>query len=85
MFNEATFREILLPSPDDRRSISQNVASLNILVHDKILFKLSKITEINKAIITLSKITSILNKNVSLDMNKVQKLICNFVFSYPHV
>ena len=37
MFNEATFREILLPSlPEDGRSISQNVASLNILVHDVI-------------------------------------------------
>ena len=37
MFNEATFREILLPSSgDDGRSISRNVASLNILVHDVI-------------------------------------------------
>ena len=42
MSNEATFREILLPSsgtmigPDDGRSISRNVASLNILVHDVI-------------------------------------------------
>ena len=42
MFNEATFREILLPSwildhlPDLGRSISQNVALLNILAHDVI-------------------------------------------------
>ena len=37
MFNEATFQEILLPSsPDDGRSISRNVASLNILVHNVI-------------------------------------------------
>ena len=37
MFNEATFREILLPSsPDDGRSISRNVASLSIHVHDVI-------------------------------------------------
>ena len=44
VFNEATFREILLPScatwsftlPDDGRSISRNVAALNILVQDLI-------------------------------------------------
>ena len=37
VFNEAKFRVILLPSSDnvnDGRSISQNVASLNTLVHD---------------------------------------------------
>ena len=40
MFNEATFREILLPSSgDDGRSISRNVASLNILVHDVMLMQ----------------------------------------------
>ena len=37
MFNEAIFQEILLPSSgtlqDDGRSISRNVALLNILVH----------------------------------------------------
>ena len=37
MFKWATFREILLASSgDDGRSISQNVAHLNILVHDVI-------------------------------------------------
>ena len=36
MFNEATFREIHLPQLDDGRSISRNVDSLNILVHDVI-------------------------------------------------
>ena len=35
MFKKATFREILLPSlSSDGRSISRNVAFLNILVHD---------------------------------------------------
>ena len=38
MFNEATFQEILLPSSSaplwEKYSISRNVASLNILVHD---------------------------------------------------
>ena len=35
MFNEATFREIFLPSSgNDGRSIPRNVASLNTLVHD---------------------------------------------------
>ena len=36
MVNEATFREILLPSSGDRRSISRNMALLNILAHDVI-------------------------------------------------
>ena len=37
MFNEATFREIRKStSPNDGRSISRNVASLNIIVHDLI-------------------------------------------------
>ena len=35
MFNEATFWEILLPSSCDGRSISWNVALLNILVHKR--------------------------------------------------
>ena len=34
MFNEATFREIFLPS--DGRNISRNIASLNIFVNDVI-------------------------------------------------
>ena len=35
MFNEVTFREVTF-LPDDRRSISRNVASLNKLAHDVI-------------------------------------------------
>ena len=37
MFNKATFREIFFyHRPDDGSSTSQNVALLNILVHDMI-------------------------------------------------
>ena len=36
LWREATYLEILLPSPNNGRSISQNLASLNILVHDLI-------------------------------------------------
>ena len=50
VFNEATFQEMLLPSSsmlyNDGRSILQNVASLNILIHSVINLYLKRQTKI---------------------------------------
>ena len=76
MFNEATFREIT--SPDDGRSISRNVASLNILVRDVINFYCVMNTEqTSKNIFTYMQILHVFHK-LNLNTSKMVEgaLIC---------